>query len=97
MWRLSALGRSSFIHELGGQNSDHQTSPIGDGVAKKRAPVGIGIGVDVERNPAEQNDNGGNAQRVAVEEGASVVLFHEDSMMIVTNQVGQFTILRFVD
>jgi len=97
MWRLPALGRSSFIHELGGQNSDHQASPVGDGVAKKRAPVGIGIGVDVERNPAEQNDNGGNAQRVAVEEGACSVLFHEDSMMIVANQVGQFTILRLVD
>ena len=81
VWRLSTLGRAFLIHEFCGQNGDNQASPVGNGVAKKRAPMRVGIGVEVEPNPAEQDDGGHDAQRVAVEEGAFAILFHENSMM----------------
>ena len=45
--------------------------------------MSIGIGVDVEHDPAEQDDSGDYAQRVAAKEGVFAILFHEDSMMIV--------------
>ena len=45
--------------------------------------MSIGIGMDIECNPAEQDDSGHDAQRVAAEEGTFTILFHEHSMMIV--------------
>lgn len=43
--------------------------------------MSVGIGVDVEHNPAEQDNGRHDAQRVAVEEGTFTIFFHEDSMM----------------
>ena len=69
------------MHELRGHNSDHQAGPVRDGIAKKGAPMSVGIGVDVEHNPAEQDDGRDDAQRVVAKEGAFTILFHKDSMM----------------
>jgi hypothetical protein len=62
--RLPAFGRPSFIHEFGGNNSNHQSRPVSDGVSKECAGMSFGIGVAVENDPAEQDGAGNDAQRV---------------------------------
>ena len=52
-----ALGRAFFIENFRCQNGNQQPSPIGDGIAEERSPMGLFIGNDVEHCPPDQDED----------------------------------------
>ena len=63
--RPPALRGTLFVRELGGQNHDDETGPIGNCVAEERTGVTVGIGMAVEDDPTCENGARNDAQRVA--------------------------------
>ena len=75
MRRVAAFGGADFVHELGRQDSDNQTRPVGDRIAEEGSPVGVLVGMRIEHDPGKKDQSGDDAQGMAVEE-APVLLFH---------------------
>lgn len=75
--RLAALRRPAFVKELGREHRDQESSPIRDGVAKKRAEVGGRIGAAVEGDPSGQYCSANQTQRVMLKKGFPGASAHE--------------------
>jgi len=74
IWRAAAFGGVFFVQIFCGYDCDDYAGPIGDGVAEERAEMRVGVGLDVEDYPAEQNGARRDAQRMALQEAFFVVI-----------------------
>ena len=71
MRRSAALGGADFIHVFGGNDSNDQASPVGDGIAEERAPMRAWVRVEIEGDPGDKNRTGNDAQRVVAKKRLS--------------------------
>jgi hypothetical protein len=79
--RIAAFSGADLVHVLGGEHGDDKAGPIGDGVTEKRAPMGTGVGVEVQDDPGNKDEAGDDAERVAMKEGAGRFAGHRSWMI----------------
>src|SRR5690242_10488500 len=69
-WWFPAFCGTTFVQVLRGQNRNHHSGPVRNGVSKKRAPVRLRIRQRIEHSPERENSNRRDAERVPCKKAA---------------------------